>query len=193
MKPWLFLVALGAIAAPAHADAPSNLREEASALAGEFIGQLKPQLKAAMAEGGPVLAIEVCATSAPAIADALSASSGWHVRRVSLRQRNASRAVPDAWEQTVLEVFDRRQASGDPASTLLQVDWQPVRYRFKQAQETGAICLACHGENLAPEVTAALNEYYPQDLARGYQLGQVRGAISLIKTLQQDCGPEVEC
>ena len=193
MKPWVFFVALSAIASNTHADTHAELMVEASALASEFIGQLKPQLKAAMSEGGPVRAIEVCATSAPAIADALSTSSGWHVRRVSLRQRNASRAVPDTWEQTVLQDFDRRQADGEAASELYQDDWQPARYRFMRAQETGAICLVCHGDNVSSEVRAALHDYYPQDLARGYQLGQVRGAISLIKPLQETCRPDIEC
>ena len=183
----LLLYLCAPIALAEDGAATGELELEAQQLVKRFVGQLKPQLQQAMADGGPAHAITVCSEAAPRIADALSQESGWKLGRVSLRQRNASRAVPDAWEQSVLEEFDRRQASGEPASTLQQDDWQPARYRFMQAQETGAICLACHGDNLAPEVTAALNEYYPQDLARGYQLGQVRGAISLIKTLLVHC------
>ena len=193
MRLSLILILQTLVASMVYADQQSLLREEASTLASEFVGQLKPQLKQAMAEGGPVRAIEVCAVVAPAIADSLSASSGWQVKRVSLRQRNVSRAVPDDWEQQVLEDFDRRQAAGEPATELYRDELQPARYRYVQAQATGALCLACHGESLAPEVTATLEQYYPDDIARGYKLGEVRGAISLIKPLQQDCGPEIEC
>ena len=193
MRLSLILILQTLLASLAHGDQQSLLREQASTLAGEFVGQLKPQLQQAMAEGGPVRAIEVCAAVAPTIADSLSASSGWQVKRVSLRQRNATRAVPDDWEQQVLEDFDRRQAAGESATVLYSDELQPARYRYMRAQATGALCLACHGESLAPEVTAALDQYYPDDIARGYNLGEVRGAISLIKPLQENCGPEIEC
>ncbi len=76
-----------------------SLEKQAMALANEFVGLLKPQLKQALAEGGPANAIGVCADIAPGIADSLSDQSGWTVKRVSLKSRNASRAVPDSWEQ----------------------------------------------------------------------------------------------
>ncbi|RLQ22462.1 DUF3365 domain-containing protein [Seongchinamella sediminis] len=189
----LFFVLQALLATWAHADRQAELRQEATALAAEFVGQLKPQLQQAMTEGGPVRAIEVCADIAPDIADSLSASSGWQVRRVSLRQRNASRAVPDAWERQILEQFDQRQAAGEPAAELFSDALQPAHYRYMRAQVTAPLCLACHGESLSGEVTAALEQYYPDDSARGYQLGQVRGAISLTRPLQDDCGPEIEC
>lgn len=193
MRLSLLLILAGLLSAPVYAAEQSQLQLEARELASAFAGQLKPQLKKAMAEGGPVKAIEVCADLAPGIADGLSASSGWQVKRVSLRQRNASRAVPDDWERQVLEDFDRRHAAGEPAAELYRDDLQPARYRFMQAQATGALCLACHGESLSPEVSAALDAYYPDDIARGYRLGEVRGAISLIKSLQEHCGPEMTC
>ena len=193
MKPWGIFVALSTIALATAADEQASLREEARTLAAEFAGQLKPQLKAAMQEGGPVKAIEVCAAAAPGIADALSASSGWQVRRVSLRQRNATRAVPDEWERQVLGEFYQREQSGESAKGLYKDELKATHYRYIQAQATESICLTCHGENLTPEVTAELNRYYTDDLARGYQLGQVRGAISLIKPLEESCGPAMEC
>ena len=52
-----------------------------------------------------------------------------------------------------------------------------------QAQGAEAICLTCHGENLAQPVIDALQQYYPDDMATGYQLGQVRGAISLSREM----------
>ncbi len=80
----------------------SELNEEARQLAQRFVGELKPQLKRAMLEGGPTLAIEACASLAPRISANLAAESGWLVKRVSLKSRNASRAQPDNWEKAVL-------------------------------------------------------------------------------------------
>jgi hypothetical protein len=136
-----------------------------------------------MQEGGPTLAIESCATIAPTIADALAAESGWKVRRVSLKTRNASRADPDDWERAVLVQFDQRQAAGEPPSTINFGETRGEYYRYMQAQGVDPVCLVCHGEQLSVSVKAMLDEYYPDEQATGYTLGQLRGAISLAKPL----------
>ena len=161
--------------------APTELEQQARSLADQFIAELKPRLQQAMQEGGPGRAIEVCASAAPLIADSLSAASGWQVRRVSLKSRNASRAVPDKWERGVLESFDRRQAAGEPADALYFGEVIGGKYRYLQAQGVGGLCLTCHGENLSSTVSDTLEQFYPDDQATGYQLGQVRGAISLTR------------
>jgi hypothetical protein len=163
-----------------QATASEDAREqEARALVQEFAGRLKPQLQQALQEGGPRKAVEVCASQAPKIADAISLDSGWQVKRVSLRSRNASRATPDFWERAVLERFDARQASGENAANLTDTEVVGGRFRFMQAQATEPLCLICHGQQLADDVREVLQEYYPHDQATGYRAGQVRGAFSL--------------
>lgn len=181
----LFLVSSLTTSIPLLAGETSadSLQAEAQALVNEFVGRLKPQLKQAMEAGGPTNAIEVCAKVAPAIADALSAESGWAVKRVSLKSRNASRAMPDAWEQEVLTQFDQRQVDGEaPVDISFNAEVSGT-YRYMQAQGVESICLVCHGQELSQEVTDTLQKYYPDDWATGYSLGQVRGAISLSKHL----------
>lgn len=187
MRTSIFLILHILLAATAMADERSatdarqlaQLEQQAQTLVRQFVGELKPQLKQALQEGGPASAIEVCADIAPQLADKLSASSGWQVKRVSLKPRNAGRAQPDAWEKTVLQAFNRRQAAGEPAANINQEAFGNGQYRYMQAQGTQALCLTCHGTNLAPQVQAELQTYYPNDEATGYTLGQVRGAISL--------------
>ncbi len=157
-----------------------SLDQQAKVLVKTFAGRLKPQLKSAMEAGGPTQAIEVCAAEAPKIADALSAESGWGVRRVSLKARNASRALPDPWEREVLEAFDSRREAGEAAAGLNHNATVKGQFRYMQAQATEPLCLVCHGQALSPSVSAMLKDYYPDDRATGYSLGDVRGAISLI-------------
>jgi hypothetical protein len=161
----------------------STLNAQARQLAERFVGELKPQLKQAMLEGGPTLAIEVCASLAPGIADNLAEESGWLVERVSLKSRNAVRGLPDSWERAVLVQFDQQQAAGQPASTLIHDAVEGNTYRYMQAQVVEPLCLNCHGTNIAKPVRAVLNEFYPEDAATGYLVGQVRGAISLATEL----------
>lgn len=185
MYRFLFLSLFVASAMAVLANEPENtaLQQDAQQLAQQFAGQLKPQLKKAMTEGGATHAIEVCANVAPRIADSLSAESGWLVKRVSLKSRNASRAQPGKWEQAVLLQFDQRQAAGEPAAAIHYGATVNGQYRYMQAQGVEAICLTCHGEDLSGPVRATLEKYYPDDWATGYRLGQVRGAISLSKNL----------
>lgn len=161
---------------------------EARALAKQFMGQLKPALGGAMKEGGPVHAMSVCKDKAPQIAHDLSKSSGWDLKRVSLKNRSPV-AEPDAWEVKVLTQFNQQQAEGmKPAkmeySEVVQEDGQKTfRYMKAIGIGKGQPCLHCHGTNLSEGVKQKLQELYPNDKATGYAVGQIRGAFSFKKAL----------
>lgn len=160
-----------------------ELKKEAINLIKQFGGNLKPELKKALKSGGPAHAIAICSDKAPEIAKNLRESSGWGIKRVSLKARNSSSATPDSWEQKVLKQFDERQAKGESAKKMAYSEIVDGKFRFMKAQGTGKLCLTCHGAEVKPEVEAALKEKYPDDMARGYKLGQIRGAFSLVKDL----------
>jgi hypothetical protein len=160
-----------------------QLKQEAVSIVKRFGGTLKPELKKALTAGGPAHAIEVCAFQAPAIAQKLSKDTGWDVKRVSLKPRNSTSAIPDAWERKVLEQFDSRQAGGESAEKMAFAEIVDGEFRFMKAQGVEKVCLNCHAAKIKPEVEAALKDKYPQDKARGYSLGQIRGAFSLSKSL----------
>ncbi len=42
---------------------------------------------------------------------------------------------------------------------------------------TGALCVTCHGANLAPAVEEKLKDAYPKDAARGFELNSFRGVF----------------
>ncbi|WPL18524.1 hypothetical protein Thiowin_03597 [Thiorhodovibrio winogradskyi] len=153
----------------------------------DFTQELQGELKGAMKDGGPVAAVAICKDKAPGIADSLSQQSGWDIGRTSLKPRNVERNSPDLWEQRVLRQFeDRARAGENPnAITYAEVvdDKDGKSYRFMKAIPTAEVCLACHGKEISPEIAAALDAAYPQDQARGYQEGDLRGAFSLKKPL----------
>jgi hypothetical protein len=190
MKPSTTIVAALAalVTLPAAAEAPADPNaQQAKALIQEFATTLQSELKAGMQEGGPTTAIAICQDRAPAIAADLAERSGWEVGRTSLKTRNAAANAPDAWETQVLTEFDARRAAGESVETMAYAEVVETEggttYRFMKAIPTAEVCLACHGTDLTPEVAAALDERYPDDAARGYALGDVRGAFSLAKPL----------
>jgi hypothetical protein len=172
-----------AISTKEIASEEAELTLEAESLVQQFAGTLKPQLQAAMQQGGPVHAINVCAEEAPRIARQLSDSSGWQVKRVSLKARNSGTAVPDSWEREILQQFDQRRADGELPQQLSAAAAVNGQFRFMKAQGVEPLCLTCHGETLDPQVRAALQQRYPDDRATGYREGQIRGAFSLSKAL----------
>lgn len=167
----------------AAAEQRAALEQEARQLVQAFAGELKPRLLAAMKEGGPTHAIEICASAAPSIAEELSEKSGWNVSRVSLKQRNQDRAQPDQWERSQLQDFEGRQRAGESPAQINTSEVVEGRFRYMQAQGVEGVCLACHGEAIAPAVQDTLNRFYPHDQATGYELGEIRGAITLSREL----------
>ncbi len=180
-----FVVALGVTGAAAAGDLEQRAADS-RAVAQQFMQKLKGELQAAMKAGGPVQAIGVCNVRAPEIAQAMSERTGWEVGRTSLKARNANNA-PDAWERGVLERFEQRKAVGADPEALEHyevVQSGDQRYfRYMKAIPTGGVCLSCHGQRISQPVEAKLERLYPNDRARGYELGDIRGAFTITQPL----------
>jgi len=157
--------------------------EQSRQLVLQLGGQLKGELSKAIAEGGPVAAINVCYLRAPEIAAQLSQASGARVGRTALRVRNPSNA-PDGMERVVLEQFATDLGSGPldrPLEAIFEIRrGDAVERRYMRAIPTDALCLTCHGESIAPELAEAIARNYPGDQATGFELGQLRGAFSVV-------------
>jgi len=160
--------------------------EEGKGIIQAFMGDLKGELQKGMKEGGPVNAIGVCNTVAPHLAEAHSQMSGWQVARTSLKVRNPDN-TPDEWERAVLNEFEARKAAGEDPMKLVkaevvETDGRQV-FRMMKAIPTAEVCTKCHGGEIAEPVAAKLDELYPDDQARGFRVGDLRGAFTLKKPL----------
>jgi len=151
--------------------------EQSRDIVSRFASELQAAMRAAMMEGGPTVAIGVCKEQAPTIASRLSRETGAKVARTSSKPRNPLNA-PEPWQRTILGQFEQQAAAGAP---------MPLEYfervdgdaRYLRAIATQAGCLACHGETIADDVRDSIAADYPFDRARGYSLGDIRGAFSV--------------
>jgi len=183
------LVAAGIlVAGPLQAGGDVDRVPEARSLVKKYFGNLKTELVTALKSGGPVEAITVCNSVAPFISESMGKESGWSVERTSLKLRNPKNA-PDQWETAVLQQFEARKKSGENLakmefSEITEKDGTKV-FRYMKAIPTAKKpCLACHGAKVKPAVEASLKELYPEDKARGYKAGDIRGAFTLTKNIE---------
>lgn len=167
---------LGLVAFGASAAFADDLLDHSRAIADDFQQQLGGRLKSAMAAGGPVAAIEVCAEVAPEIAARASADAGARVGRTALRVRNPDNAPdPDAAE--VLQAFAERVAAGESMPIEHLGTAPDGATRYLRAIVLQPLCATCHGASLAPAVADAVEARYPRDQAVGFEVGELRGAF----------------
>jgi hypothetical protein len=179
----------GAVAPPAVGQTTDELLGESRAASVQLIQQLGAALKKELAAGGPESAIGVCRELAPQIAGTLSRQSGARVARVSLKTRNPLLGTPDAWEQQVLAEFDRRAMAGEKLDMLEYAETvsepQGRYFRYMKAIPVQPLCLTCHGtdDTVGAGIREQLLRDYPHDRARGYSVGQIRGAVTVKRPL----------
>lgn len=164
-----------------------ELLQQSRQIIQKFAKGLKGELKAAMKKGGPVNAIEVCNTKALKMTEAAGKENGVTLSRTSLKLRNQDNA-PQAWEKAVLQDFAERKSQGESPkkmefSDIVEVDGKK-QFRYMKAMGIAKACLNCHGEKALPAVEEKLARLYPDDKARGYNVGDIRGAIVLTKDIK---------
>jgi len=156
-----------------------NTQQQAKQKIQTFAKQLKGQLLQAVKSGGFEAGIEVCEKQAPIIAKQLS-TDGWQVSRTSLKARNSNNQ-PLPWQRKVLEQFEHEQDQGKPVNQLLFVKQDAHSFKMMKAIPTGELCLACHGKNIAEPIQQKVQQLYPNDMATGFAVGDIRGAFVVEK------------
>lgn len=195
MKPSIRLsaaafVPLLLLAAYAQAQDSSALLEETRKKALPVLPKVVKAMQQAVTEGGAVGAIPVCKVMAPQLLQDVRDQTGWSIRRVSLKTRNAATGTPDIWEARQLADFNIHVAGGAKPEMLevseIVTDADGKRtFRYMKALPVADVCLKCHGAeaSLPADLRAALSKDYPHDRATGYAAGDVRGALSVKRPL----------
>ncbi len=170
----LLSVLLSASAVEASQPAPQVVVARTTIQA--FAKQLGGELKMAMKAGGPINAIGVCNVKAPQIAQETNKEGSAKISRTSLKNRNADNAPTD-WQRAVLLKFEERKAAGEDVTKMDHSEVVGDQFRYMKAIPTAEICLKCHGANIDPKIAAKLDMLYPEDKARGFKKGDIRGAF----------------
>ena len=166
-----------------------HLVDDARKASAQILTQIRGEVIKELERSGPLRAMVVCKYSAPEITSTISRQTGMRVTRVALRVRNRALGEADPWEQQALLDFEKRLAKGETVDTLetSEIVNEPAGrvFRYVKAIPMGQPCMNCHGpvSGLSEAVKAHLVSEYPFDRAVDFQVGQIRGAVSIKKSL----------
>lgn len=144
--------------------------DRGAALLAPFKKDLKAALQAGM-QSGVTNAVSVCKEQAPGIAESLSVD-GVRMGRASHRRRNPGNTGP-AWVSRQVQAYVGQRGNWQPVSVPLANG----RRGYVEPIVMQPLCLACHGETLAPEVAEQIAAEYPEDRATGFRVGDFRGVF----------------
>jgi hypothetical protein len=154
----------------------------------EFMESLKSILVKEMQTNGIASAVSVCSDTAQLLTVNFGFNKGIYIKRVSFMNRNPNN-MPDGFETKVLKSFEFLKSQGkmnDSTEFFELIEESGVtNVRYMKPILIQAPCLSCHGAitNIGTDVKMILNKKYPNDKATGYQIDDLRGAVSIQKTL----------
>jgi len=184
---FIILLMIGFASTQGQDRATTSPLERSRGAAVDLLTTLKATLVNHLQQGGAAAALALCADTAQVLTESIATRHGVTMRRVSSRWRNPLDA-PDEYEAEVLEEFQRRLENGTLSDTTehaaVSADGRGRIFRYLRPILIQRPCLSCHGEALAPGLTDALKQYYPQDQATGYSEGDLRGAVSVQLVLE---------
>ena len=171
--------------APSAADAAEQkARKATQRLVSTLMGEVQKHIQ----EHGLAGTVTHCSSRAQELSTLVGAEEGVEIRRVTEKTRNPVDA-PDAFERRVLSHFADLAREGviTPETAHVEVVKKDGRevLRFLKPVTVMKNCLGCHGtpEQIPDDVRQALRTQYPNDLATGYAVGDLRGAVSVIVPL----------
>jgi len=161
------------------ADTSSSAKEEGISAIKALGSKLKGELKSKFKEDpSGVTAASFCADSAMKITKEINSKLPGNVtvRRTSLKTRNSTNK-PDETDVKVMDVLAKEIAAKQISPGSVKVVEAEGATRVYKPLVTQKVCLKCHGSDISPEISDMLKKHYPEDQARGFKEGDLRGVI----------------
>jgi hypothetical protein len=148
-------------------DSKQTPLERAALAKDALFNELSTRLLAAMSNGGPAKAIEVCSKLALKLAKEVSEQHHVSIGRTAIRLRNENNRPP-TWAEPLLQDLPTNPVVQDLENGRTGVLF-PILLKVQ--------CLTCHGpdDKIDSEIRTELARLYPNDKATGFQEGDLRG------------------
>lgn len=153
-----------------------EVEEIGSKISSQTFTTLSSELKKSMSKGGLPNAIKYCNLNALSITDSLSQIHQAKIKRTSLKFRNPKNK-PSVHEETILNTFNNQRANNEDMTPLVFKHNNELIYHAPIVMQE--LCTKCHGNKSDIKNYQNILEAYPNDLAVGYQAGDLRGMWSI--------------
>ena len=141
--------------------------------------QLGKNLIGTIQKEGTVNALKFCNIKAYPLTDSMSIAFNTKIKRVSDLPRNTDNTANEI-ELAHINTFKNKLDNGEKIEPIINKKLNSVH--FYAPIITDQLCLQCHGNigtDIKPNVLKAIDSLYPNDMAKGYALNQVRGIWSI--------------
>jgi len=136
---------------------------------------LGKNLKQAIAKDGTIGALAFCNENANPLTHQMEVKYDAKIKRVSDKNRNPNNKA-NATELKHIETFKTMLKNCEKIKPIIEKNNGEVQ--FYAPIITNGLCLQCHGSPTT-EVQSKIKELYPNDLAIGYNVNEVRGIWSI--------------
>ncbi|MBR9758408.1 MAG: DUF3365 domain-containing protein [Algicola sp.] len=137
--------------------------------------QLGKNLMGTIKKEGTLQAVSFCNEVAYPITDSVAMAHKVQIKRVSNKARNPKNSA-NAYATGLIEQYTKdMEAQKTPKAVVIEQD---STVKFYAPITTNTMCIQCHGtpgQDIKPEVYSRIKQLYPNDLAVGYDVDQVRG------------------
>lgn len=145
---------------------------------------LKEYKKSLLQKGSIENALTRCIGIGGDIAKDYSLRTGYVVKRTSLGYRNPDNKPTDT-EERILKRFSKlnqegKIKKGHESHSIIEEG--KVKYLlYMRPLVTGRLCINCHGKSsdISPDTSRLIKEAYPDDKATGFEVGDIRGAVTI--------------
>lgn len=141
--------------------------------------QLGKNLMGAIQKEGVIHALEFCNVQAMPITDSMATVHQAKIKRVSDKNRNPNNKA-NTEELAHIASFKNVLKKGEEPKPILEETEDKVNFYYPII--TNDMCLKCHGkpeQQIAKETYDKILKLYPEDLAIGYDVNEVRGIWSI--------------
>jgi hypothetical protein len=159
----------------------ANLLSKGKMITEQSFKALSGEVINAINKGGLQHAVDYCNLQASPLIDSLSEKYDAKISRVSDRYRNPQNK-PGELDFIVMQTYQRQLAEGSELQAHLEITADEVVF-YSPILILNPACLNCHGEPGSTMEQANLDfikSKYPEDLATGYKLGDLRGLWKIV-------------
>jgi len=151
--------------------------EKGKMVSGKLLQTLGGNLQEHIGRKGVLGGVSFCSQNGLVLTHKVAQETNTTLKRVSVHNRNPQNAASEE-ESAILVRWNHLQKAKKPLPDYEMVIQGDGGYRYYQPIVIkNPLCLQCHGTNIKPEVAKVIDALYPEDNAKRYALGDLRGMV----------------